>query len=123
MAFWLGILNGESVDLNCIIQKDTNENESVYFVAKGSLSLCQLAGGEDLLALIAKRQLSLLWQFDLKRLCSSSTPKNGSHKLISHLVVGISLVEIEMGNAFQSPWILGTMQILRQGSYRRRPLK
>jgi hypothetical protein len=49
-------------------KQDTNVNESVYFVAKGSLSLCQLAGGEDLLALIAKRQLSLLWQFDLKRL-------------------------------------------------------
>lgn len=68
MAFWVGILNGESVDLNCIIQKDTNVNENVYFVAKGSLSLCQLVGVEDLLALIAKWQLSLLWQFDLKRL-------------------------------------------------------
>jgi hypothetical protein len=66
MAFWLGILNGESVDLNCIIQKDTNENESVYFVAKGSLSLCQLVGGGNPLALIAKWQLSLLWEFDLK---------------------------------------------------------
>ena len=41
-------------------------NESVYFLAKGSLSLCQLVGVEDLLALIAKWQLSPLRQFDLK---------------------------------------------------------